>query len=133
MTKDKTSQKLNEGGEKPVSLPPKVKGNLVSGRVWKHQQTTSKKIVKPNRKKGWAKIQEERNRRQNLLLREQALKEEEKRKKEEEAERLKKKREQRIANEKKAEVIQVITDTKKIKRMSKKQLRSIRKGLGPNQ
>lgn len=82
MTKDKTSQKLNEGGEKPVSLPPKVKGNLVSGRVWKHQQTTSKKIVKPNRKKGWAKIQEERNRRQNLLLREQALKEEEKRKKE---------------------------------------------------
>ena len=102
-----------------------MKGNCVSGRDWKTQQTkrSSSSIAC---KKGWNRQQQERRNREIL----QMIKKENLAEAEQAAEAAKAIKAARLArkleNEKKAEVIQKVS-AGKLKRMKKKQLRSIKK------
>uniref|UniRef100_A0A5S6QXA3 Coiled-coil domain-containing protein 86 n=1 Tax=Trichuris muris TaxID=70415 RepID=A0A5S6QXA3_TRIMR len=102
-----------------------VRGVPKSGRTWKTCQSkaTKHKAVRSSwRKKisvrdATAKVKEMERR----ILDDRAKMIEEKKRK------LKEREERRLANERKAEVVQVIKNSAKLKRMKKKQLRMIRK------
>lgn len=101
-----------------------MKENCVSGRDWKTRQTKrSSSIV--SYKKGWERQQKERKNREIL----QIIKKENLAQAAQEAAVAKALKEERMArkaeNEKKAEVIQKVSSGK-LKRMKKKQLRSIK-------
>ena len=75
----------------------------------------------------WAKKQAAREERKRLLNKLQEVKESLKAEKEREKHRLQQRREARSANEEKNRIVQKITDTRKLKKMSRKQLRLITK------
>ncbi|XP_065291684.1 coiled-coil domain-containing protein 86-like isoform X1 [Dermacentor albipictus] len=99
-----------------------------SGRVWKSEKKRFSSMVKDRPlKTSWKFKMEQRAERKALLALDRELKEEKKRKIEEKKKRREENLRRREENAKKAEVVQVIKNTAKIKRMSKKQLRHVKK------
>ncbi|KAG8197511.1 hypothetical protein JTE90_007249 [Oedothorax gibbosus] len=105
-----------------------VMGKPKSGRVWKcsKKKFSSMCQVKPL-KTSWTKKLQIRQERKNILLHDHELKEEKRLEKERKKQRRRQNIERKRENERKSEVVQVIRNSAKIKRMSKKQLRSVEK------
>lgn len=119
MTKSK--KKKNDAEEIPRGVPK-------SGRVWKTEKKRFSSMVKDRPlKTSWKTKMQERAERKALLALDREIKDEKKRKIEEKKKRREENLRRREENAKKAEIVQVIKNTAKIKRMSKKQLRFIKK------
>eukprot|EP01102_Stenamoeba_stenopodia_P011315 TRINITY_DN3461_c0_g1_i2.p1 TRINITY_DN3461_c0_g1~~TRINITY_DN3461_c0_g1_i2.p1 ORF type:complete len:135 (+),score=41.40 TRINITY_DN3461_c0_g1_i2:108-512(+) len=105
-----------------------IRGKSVSGRTWKKttKRASSQINVKPLRS-SWQKKVSEKERLKQVKLHENLLKEAVRQQKEEERARMEERRKRKEENEKKSSVVQVIRDTKKIKRMSRKQLKQLEK------
>lgn len=102
------------------------RGRPKSGRIWKSEkQRKSAVIAVKQLHTPWEKRQQIRMERKLMKVYEKELKDETKKQKEEKWKKIKEKRERKAENEKKSEIVQVITNTAKIKRMKKKQLRRI--------
>uniref|UniRef100_A0A131Z4X7 Coiled-coil domain-containing protein 86 n=1 Tax=Rhipicephalus appendiculatus TaxID=34631 RepID=A0A131Z4X7_RHIAP len=115
------SKKKDDVEEIPKGVPK-------SGRVWKSQKKRFSSMVKDRPlKTSWKFKMEQRAERKALLALDREIKEEKKRKIEEKKKRREENLRRREENAKKSEVVQVIKNTAKIKRMSKKQLRLIKK------
>jgi len=122
MTMALTSSKI-----KPKTLPIKA-GKPKSGRIWKNQRKKFSTIIKTKDiKQSFAKKKalEEHMARMKQASRAivAARREEKEQKKERRRENLKRREE----NKKKSEIVQIITNTSKIRKMKKKQLRNIEK------
>ncbi|XP_077866426.1 LOW QUALITY PROTEIN: coiled-coil domain-containing protein 86-like [Saccoglossus kowalevskii] len=115
---------------KPITHSTGIpKGRPKSGRTWKTEQTKRFSDIRKDKplRSTWQKKMQLKSEKKNIKKYEQELKEA--RSKELEI-RLKKKadkRNKKLENERKSEVVQVIKNTAKIKRMKKKQLRAIEK------
>ncbi|KAH9376861.1 coiled-coil domain-containing protein 86-like [Haemaphysalis longicornis] len=119
MTKSK--KKKTDTEEIPRGVPK-------SGRVWKTEKKRFSSMVKDRPlKTSWKTKMQERAERKALLALDREIKDEKKRKIEEKKKRREENLRRREENAKKAEIVQVIKNTAKIKRMSKKQLRFIKK------
>ncbi|CAL1290521.1 unnamed protein product [Larinioides sclopetarius] len=105
-----------------------IKGKPKSGRLWKSEKSRFRSMcqVKPLKSK-WKKRLQERQERKDILAHQAELKEVKEQEKELRKQRRRQKLEQKRKNELKSEVVQVIKNTAKIKRMSKKKLRNIQK------
>uniref|UniRef100_A0A224Z818 Coiled-coil domain-containing protein 86 n=1 Tax=Rhipicephalus zambeziensis TaxID=60191 RepID=A0A224Z818_9ACAR len=115
------SKKKDDVEEIPKGVPK-------SGRVWKSQKKRFSSMVKDRPlKTSWKFKMEQRAERKALLALDREIKEEKKRKIEEKKKRREENLRRREENAKKSEVVQVIKNTAKIKRMSKKQLRLVKK------
>uniref|UniRef100_A0A6M2CLB2 Coiled-coil domain-containing protein 86 n=2 Tax=Rhipicephalus microplus TaxID=6941 RepID=A0A6M2CLB2_RHIMP len=116
------SKKKNDDVEENPRGVPK------SGRVWKSEKKRFSSMVKDRPlKTSWKFKMEQRAERKALLALDREIKEEKKRKIEEKKRRREENLRRREENAKKSEVVQIIKNTAKIKRMSKKQLRLIKK------
>jgi len=106
----------------------KNRGKPKSGRVWKSQgQKKSTMINVKSLHPSWSKRSKERAERESVKKYQKELKEAIAVEKEEKRIRIEENRRRREENAKKAEIVQKITDSSKIKRMKKKQLRLIEK------
>lgn len=104
-------------------------GKPKSGRVWKDRKTQRFSALvrdKPLRT-SWEKKMEARREKELVKKYQLQLKEEKNREKQEKRQRREENLKRRAENERKAEIVQVIHNTAKIKRMKKKQLRKIEK------
>ncbi|XP_071848413.1 coiled-coil domain-containing protein 86-like [Apostichopus japonicus] len=114
---------------KSESLSTQPKGRPKSGRTWKTEQRQRFSSLKKdkNLRSSWKWKMDEKARLKSLKAYENELKAARR----EEFEKLKKKRiakkKRQEENERKSEVVQVIKNTAKIKRMKKKQLRQLEK------
>lgn len=104
------------------------KGKPKSGRIWKNEKTKFSLTIKT---KGIRSSFEKKKALQEELKRVKELSKAIKAKKEEEKEQKKQRRRENLKrqeeNRKKSEIVQVITNTSKIKKMKRKQLRYIEK------
>ncbi|KAL5477958.1 hypothetical protein EMCRGX_G024824 [Ephydatia muelleri] len=99
-----------------------------SGRFWRTPGTRSNsKIALKSLKTPWSKRQKEREEKKILKLYQQQLKEAKQKEKEEKKRRIEEHKARREENKKKAEIVQKITNSKKLKRLSKKQFKMIEK------
>nr|XP_022905853.1 coiled-coil domain-containing protein 86 [Onthophagus taurus] len=128
-TRPKDNEEIKKPQKKKYPIKEDIpKGKPKSGRVWKSQKQRFSSIIKS---KGLKNPMEKKETLRKELLRVKeasraikAAKEEEKeKKKERRRENLKRQEE----NRKKSEIVQVIKNTAKLKRMKKKQLRHIEK------
>ncbi|XP_052798313.1 coiled-coil domain-containing protein 86-like [Mya arenaria] len=104
------------------------KGKPKSGRVWKRSKTRfSGMTIDKNLKTSWAKKMAIKAEKKSVLEFQRRLKEEKNKKHEEKRVRSDENKKRRLENERKAEIVQPIKNTAKIKRMKKKQLRQIQK------
>ncbi|CAJ1052354.1 coiled-coil domain-containing protein 86 [Xyrichtys novacula] len=113
------------GNQKPAVPLGKPK----SGRVWKdrNKQRFSAVVRDKQLCTSWEKKMEAKREKQLVQQYSSQLKEEKARQKEEKRKRREDNLKRRAENERKAEIVQVIKNTAKIKRMKKKQLRKIEK------
>ncbi|CAD5121639.1 DgyrCDS10134 [Dimorphilus gyrociliatus] len=115
--------------QQPVGVVKDTKGRIKSGRTWKtlrEERHSAIKKVKPL-KTSWEKKMDSKKTHKFFKEREQELKEERAQRMKEKRERGELNRKRREENQRKSEVVQVIKNTAKIKRMKKKQLRTIEK------
>jgi len=107
--------------------PPR--GKPKSGRVWKQPKPVSlSKVTKPKPlRRSWDKKMKERAEKKSVKAYERNLKQDIRKKLEEKRKRQELKAQRQLEKERKSEVVQVIKNTSKIKRMKKKQLRQIKK------
>ncbi|XP_006013633.1 coiled-coil domain-containing protein 86 [Latimeria chalumnae] len=120
-------QEVKGSGSQQLSCAPR--GRPKSGRMWKdpRQQRFSDLLRgKPLRTSWEMKMKEKRERQMTKALAKQLV-EEKAREKEEKRKRQEENQRRRLENERKSEVVQVIKNPLKIKRMKKKQLRKIEK------
>ncbi|KAL1501503.1 hypothetical protein ABEB36_006813 [Hypothenemus hampei] len=113
---------------KNVQDPGVIKGKPKSGRFWKSEKTKFSSIIKTKGLK--SSFEKKQALREKLLRVKEASRERIAQKKQEVEERKQRRREnlkRQEENRQKAEIVQVITNTKKLKRMKKKQLRYIEK------
>ncbi|GIX94100.1 coiled-coil domain-containing protein 86 [Caerostris darwini] len=105
-----------------------VRGKNKSGRLWKSEKARFRSMcqVKPLKAK-WSKRLKERLEQKELSMHIAELKNAKEQEKQLKKERRKIKLERKRENERKNEIVQVIKNPAKIKRMSKKQLRKIAK------
>ncbi|CAH3111042.1 unnamed protein product [Porites lobata] len=116
-----TTQDIREG--KPKTIP---KGRPKSGRVWKSEKKRKSAVIGVHPlHTSWGRKQQVRMQQKLMKVYEKELKEEAKKQKEEKRRKIEERKKRREENEKKSQVVQVIKDTAKIKRMKKKQLRKI--------
>ncbi|KAA0722045.1 Coiled-coil domain-containing protein 86 [Triplophysa tibetana] len=122
--KKRTHSESNENKVKMVPL-----GKPKSGRVWKdrNKQRFSALLRDKPVRSSWEKKMEAKREKQVVKQYQQQLKDEKARVKEEKKMRRAENLKRRAENERKAEIVQVIKNTTKIKRMKKKQLRKIEK------
>ncbi|KAI7811081.1 coiled-coil domain-containing protein 86 [Triplophysa rosa] len=122
--KKRTHSESNENKVKMVPL-----GKPKSGRVWKdrNKQRFSALLRDKPVRSSWEKKMEAKRDKQLVKQYQQQLKDEQARVKEEKKRRRAENLKRRAENERKAEIVQVIKNTAKIKRMKKKQLRKIEK------
>ncbi|XP_030643830.1 coiled-coil domain-containing protein 86 isoform X2 [Chanos chanos] len=104
-------------------------GKPKSGRIWKdrNKQRFSALLRDKPLRTSWEKKMEVRREKELLKKYQQKLNEEKAREKEEKKRRRAENIKRRAENERKAEIVQVIRNTAKIKRIKKKQLRKIEK------
>ncbi|XP_073698966.1 coiled-coil domain-containing protein 86 [Garra rufa] len=104
-------------------------GKPKSGRVWKDRtkQRFSALLRDKPLRTSWGKKMEAKREKQLVKQFQQQLKDEQIREKEEKRKRREEHLKRRAENERKAEIVQVIKNTSKIKRMKKKTLRKIEK------
>ncbi|XP_026088522.1 coiled-coil domain-containing protein 86 [Carassius auratus] len=104
-------------------------GKPKSGRIWKdrNKQRFSALLRDKPLRSSWEKKMEAKREKQLVKQYQQQLKDEQTREKEEKKRRRAENLRRRAENERKAEIVQVIKNTAKIKRMKKKQLRKIEK------
>ncbi|XP_016415659.1 coiled-coil domain-containing protein 86 [Sinocyclocheilus rhinocerous] len=117
----------SESTEKKSKMVPL--GKPKSGRVWKdrNKQRFSALLRDKPLRTSWEKKMEAKREKQLVKKYHQQLKDEQTREKEEKKRRRAENLRRRAENERKAEIVQVIKNTAKIKRMKKKQLRKIEK------
>uniref|UniRef100_A0A671RLI3 Coiled-coil domain-containing protein 86 n=1 Tax=Sinocyclocheilus anshuiensis TaxID=1608454 RepID=A0A671RLI3_9TELE len=117
----------SESSEKKSKMVPL--GKPKSGRVWKdrNKQRFSALLRDKPLRTSWEKKMEAKREKQLVKQYHQQLKDEQAREKEEKKRRRAENLRRRAENERKAEIVQVIKNTTKIKRMKKKQLRKIEK------
>lgn len=122
--KKRTHSESTENKGKMVPL-----GKPKSGRVWKdrNKQRFSALLRDKPLRTSWEKKMEAKREKQLVKKYHQQLKDEQAREKEEKKKRRAENLKRRAENERKAEIVQVIKNTAKIKRMKKKQLRKIEK------
>lgn len=105
-----------------------ARGKPVSGRTWKPtKKRTSSVIAVKSLRKSWDDKVKERREKQVLQEYQKEVRETLASERKAEHERIKLKHKQKEENEKKAQVVQRITNTAKLKRMTKKQLKRIEK------
>ncbi|XP_062333355.1 coiled-coil domain-containing protein 86 [Osmerus eperlanus] len=125
----KTAKRTNhsESSEKRNSSIPL--GKPKSGRVWKdrNKQRFSALLRDKPLRSSWEKKMEAKRGKEMVKKYSLQLKEDKAREKEDKRKRREDNLKRRAENERKAEVVQVIRNTSKIKRMKKKQLRKIEK------
>lgn len=104
-------------------------GKPKSGRVWKDRskQRFSALVIDKPLRSSWEKKMQAKREKDLVKQYSLQLKEEKARQKEEKRKRREENLKRRAENERKAEIVQVIRNTAKIKRMKKKQLRKIEK------
>ncbi|XP_066516746.1 coiled-coil domain-containing protein 86 [Hoplias malabaricus] len=130
---DTSSCKLRETGahaQKGQPTGPTVPlGKPKSGRVWKdrNKQRFSALLRDKPLRSSWEKKMEAKREKDLLKKYQQQLKDQQAREKEEKRKRREENLKRREENERKAEIVQVIRNTTKLKRMKKKQLRKIEK------
>ncbi|ORY48334.1 hypothetical protein BCR33DRAFT_714704 [Rhizoclosmatium globosum] len=108
-----------------------IRGAPVSGRPWKTIQTKRNSSMKRKAiPKGWEKQQEERKQKEIVKRMQFEMQEEKRIAKEEKKKELEERKKRKEENEKRAEVMQMVSAAK-VKRMKKKQLKSLRK-VGSN-
>ncbi|XP_026876240.2 coiled-coil domain-containing protein 86 [Electrophorus electricus] len=119
----KHSQTCEKGGRMVPLGKPK------SGRVWKdrNKQRFSALLRDKPLRSSWQKKMEAKREKEIVKKYSQQLADEKARKKEEKRTRREENLRRRAENERKAEIVQVIRNTAKLKRMKKKQLRKIEK------
>jgi len=106
----------------------KVKGKPKSGRVWKSEKKRKSDMINvKSLHSSWMKKQELRAKQESIKSFERELKDAAKRTKEEKRKQLEERQKRREENARKAEVVQEIKSTTKLKRLKKKQLRLIQK------
>ncbi|XP_023944038.2 coiled-coil domain-containing protein 86 [Bicyclus anynana] len=130
--KNPSTQNQNKEFNKPTEVTETktitTRGKPKSGRFWKSQKERFSSIVKTKgirpdfQRKTALRIELKRTKELSKQIQEQ-IKEKEQNRKERRRENLKRTEE----NKKKSEIVQVITNTAKLKRMKKKQLRFIEK------
>ncbi|KAJ8042825.1 Coiled-coil domain-containing protein 86 [Holothuria leucospilota] len=114
---------------KSESATSQPKGKPKSGRTWKTEQRKRFSDLKKDKplRTSWRWKMEEKARLKSLKAYENELKENKQRENEELKQRRIAKQKRKEENMKKSEVVQVIKNTAKIKRMKKKQLKQIEK------
>ncbi|XP_064620766.1 coiled-coil domain-containing protein 86-like [Lineus longissimus] len=120
----KATETANSGGV--LNIP---RGRPKSGRVWKTPRTgrySEIMKVKPLRS-SWKRKEEERKEKKAMKLYEKELQDARQETLEKKRKRAEEKKKRKLENEKKSEVVQTIKDTRKIKKMKRKQLRMIQK------
>lgn len=117
----------SESSEKKAKMMPL--GKPKSGRIWKdrNKQRFSALLRDKPLRTSWEKKMEVKREKQLVKQYHQQLKDEQTREKEDKKKRRAETLKRRAENERKAEIVQVIKNTAKIKRMKKKQLRKIEK------
>ncbi|XP_067296982.1 coiled-coil domain-containing protein 86 [Pseudorasbora parva] len=117
----------SESSEKKSKTVPF--GKPKSGRVWKERkkQRFSALLRDKPLRTSWEKKMEAKREKQQVKQYHQQLKDEQAKEKEDKKKRRAENLRRRAENERKAEIVQVIKNTAKIKRMKKKQLRKIEK------
>ena len=118
------ARKMVASNSKVVSR--KAQGKPKSGRVWKSKgQKKSTMINVKSLHPSWSKRSKDRSERESVKKYQKELKEAAAVEREEKRIRTEENRKRREENAKKSEIVQSITDSAKIKRMKKKQLRQI--------
>jgi hypothetical protein len=100
----------------------RTRGIPKSGRTWKSPQ--SKRELPPCLRTSWRKKIEKRSALKALKAKEQMLKEESARKREEHKKRIEDRKRRREQNELKNSSYQLITDPRKLKKVTKRQLKN---------
>jgi rRNA-processing protein CGR1 len=109
-----------------MTAADQIKGRPVSGRVWKEQaQKASKRVAISTLKTGYAKRMKKLSELKIVKGIEKEMKDEKKNEKEARIQARKVQEEQRLANEKKNQIVQVISNSRKLKRLKKKQMKNI--------
>ena len=125
---DRTKERLNgtKSNEHSVAM---LLGRRKSGRFWKGERDRFRSVIKTKGLKQACSQKRIAQKEQYLRVKEyeKSLKEESKRIKEEHRQRREENKTKKLENEKKNEVVQIIKNTAKIKRMKKKQLRMLAK------
>ncbi|XP_060773231.1 coiled-coil domain-containing protein 86 [Neoarius graeffei] len=123
---DKVGDKVQNQSPGRTMIPL---GKPKSGRVWKdrNKQRFSALLRDKPLRSSWQKKMEAKREKEMVKQYQQQLKDNKAREKEEKRKRQEEHLRRRAANEKKAEIVQVIRNTAKLKRMKKKQLQNIEK------
>eukprot|EP00163_Fabomonas_tropica_P003693 TRINITY_DN13203_c0_g1_i1.p1 TRINITY_DN13203_c0_g1~~TRINITY_DN13203_c0_g1_i1.p1 ORF type:complete len:155 (-),score=38.63 TRINITY_DN13203_c0_g1_i1:54-518(-) len=112
--------------ENPNNTWGRTKLSTISKRPWKQNRTRASSLNKHKPlRRSWKEKEEERTRLKMLKLHQQAIKDEDEQRKQAERERIIARRKRKEENELKGGRVQRITNTAKIKKMSKKQLRQL--------
>ncbi|ETN68107.1 chromatin assembly factor-I p150 subunit [Anopheles darlingi] len=132
---DTAAEPLPVSGKQKAVKPKKdaaastenVRGRPKSGRIWKTQKERFAVVKKTIRRKTTDERLAYRAEMKQIKELSQSLKDERKRQNEEKRLRREENKRRRLENERKAEIVQIINNPSKLKRMRKKQLRMIEK------
>lgn len=122
-SKSKPNKKDNPA--KPEHAIPK--GRPKSGRIWKTQKERFATVKKSVRGKATAKHLAYREEIKQIKELSRSIKEERKQDNEQKRQRIEENKRRKLENERKSEIVQIIKNPAKLKRMRKKQLRQIEK------
>ncbi|XP_065091389.1 coiled-coil domain-containing protein 86 [Ochlerotatus camptorhynchus] len=121
----KVTSKKNQKPSKPEHSIPR--GQPKSGRIWKTQKERFAVVRKSVKGKPPVKHFAYREEIKNIKALSRSIKEERKQQEIEKAQRREENKLRRLENERKSEIVQIIKNPAKLKRMRKKQLRQIEK------
>ncbi|KAK4316878.1 hypothetical protein Pmani_012009 [Petrolisthes manimaculis] len=124
--KTEVIKELTDIEMKLVQIKSIPRGLPESGRFWKSEKNRFSSIMKNNTgMRSWNKKMQRKKEREEVMAKFAAIESEKQQKKEKLKERQKFNKIRREENERKSEIVQVIKDSRKVKKMKKKQLRYI--------
>ncbi|XP_017494667.1 PREDICTED: coiled-coil domain-containing protein 86 [Rhagoletis zephyria] len=126
VTTKKPAAKTQKGRRKPAEGNP-VRGLPKSGRPWKTPKQKFSTIKKSKHRLPFEKKMELRNELRNIKERSREIKEQRKEAAVQKNQRRIENAERRLANERRSEIVQIIKNPAKLRRMKKKQMRMIEK------